>query len=160
MDENMQKSRLSLAFIEAVASCAGYEVDEVKVDLDSIDGVLKAGTGRRPRIEFQAKATSRDVVRDNNIHFSLSIKNYDDLRIEAINPRILIVFLMPVQIQEWINQTVEELCMRHCAYWMSLKGEPETANTTSTTVLVPLSNRFDIDQLSEMMQKTETEGAL
>ena len=50
--------------------------------------------------------------------------------------------------------------MRHCAYWMSLKGEPETANTTSTTVLVPLSNRFDIDQLSELMQKTETEGAL
>ena len=103
MDENMQKSRLSLAYIEAVASCVGYEVDEVKVDMDSIDGVLKAGSGRRPRIEFQAKATSRDVVRGDNIHFSLSIKNYDDLRIEAINPRILIVFLMPVQIQEWIN---------------------------------------------------------
>ena len=160
MDENMQKSRLSLAYIEAVASHAGYEVDEVKVDIDSIDGVLKADFGRRPRIEFQAKATSRDVLRGDNIHFSLSIKNYNDLRIEAINPRILIVFLMPVQIQQWIDQTAEELCLRHCAYWMSLRGHPETANTTSATILVPLANRFDIEQLSEMMQKTEMEGAL
>ena len=160
MDENMQKSRLSLAYIEAVASCAGYEVDEVKVDMDSIDGVLKADFGRRPRIEFQAKATSRDVLRDDSIQFSLSIKNYEDLRIESINPRILIVLLMPVQIQEWIGQTAEELCLRHCAYWESLKGEPETANTTSTTVRVPLSNRFDIKQLTEMMQKIEVEGTL
>ena len=98
MDENMRKSRFSLAYIEAVASHAGQAVEEIKVDSDSVDGTFVSNLGRRPRVEFQAKATSRDVVIGDNIHFPLSIKNYDDLRLEAIIPRILIVLLMPKDI--------------------------------------------------------------
>ena len=56
MDLNTQKSRFSLAHIEAVASHAGFQVEEVKVD------------------------------RDSHIHFPLPLKNYNDLRLEAINP--------------------------------------------------------------------------
>ena len=37
--------------------------------------------------------------------FPLPVKNYDDLRLEAINPRILIVLVMPDSIDEWINQS-------------------------------------------------------
>lgn len=160
MDLNTQKSRFSLAYIEAVASHAGYQVEEVKVDLDSVDGTLKADFGKRPRIEFQAKATARDVIRNSHIHFPLSIKNYDDLRIEAINPRILIALVMPQDIQEWVNQTGDELCLRHCAYWLSLKDAPATTNTHNTTVYVPLSNVFDSAQLTGMMQRVERSGAL
>ena len=40
MDLNSQKERVSLAYIEAVASCAGYQVTEPKVDRDSVDGKL------------------------------------------------------------------------------------------------------------------------
>ena len=160
MDLNSQKERVSLAYIEAVASCAGYQVTEVKVDRDSVDGALVADFGRRPRIEFQAKATARDIVRGNNIHFPLAIKNYDDLRIDVINPRILIVFLMPQETQEWVNQTDDELCLRHCAYWKWLEGEPGKPNTSTVTVPVPLTNIFNIEQLTDMMQKTERGDAL
>lgn len=135
------KRRLTMAYIEAVASCAGFQVEETKVDLDSVDGTLKGDFGRRPRIEFQAKATARDVVRGSHVHFPLSIKNYDDLRDEAINPRILIVLVMPKEIDEWVSQTQEELCLRHCAYWMSLRGEPATSNAHNVTVQVPLTLR-------------------
>ena len=159
MDTNTQKERFSLSYIQAVATRAGYVVEETRVDRDSVDGVLLADFGRRPRIEFQAKATSRDVVRGNNIHFPLSLKNYNDLRLDAINPRILIVLLMPQQVQEWVNQTDEELCLRHCAYWLSLEGRPETQNISNITVQVPLANRFDIEQLNDMMEKTATGGA-
>ena len=160
MDENLQKSRFSLAYIEAVASRAGQVVAETKVDIDSVDGVFASDSGRRPRVEFQAKATSRDVVRGDNIHFPLSIKNYDDLRLDAINPRILIVLLMPDSIDEWLSQTDDELCLRHCAYWMSLKGEPESGNTSNITVRVPLTNMFNSEQLIDMMQKTNLRGAI
>ena len=160
MDLNTQKSRFSLSYIEAIASHAGFQVEEVKVDRDSVDGTLKADFGKRPRIEFQAKATARDVVSDNYIHFPLSVKNYDDLRIEAINPRILIALVMPQYIQEWVNQTGDELCLRHCAYWLSLKSEPARTNTHSVTVPVPLSNVFGSAQLTDMMQRTERTGAL
>ena len=160
MDQNQQKARFSIAYIEAVASLAGFHVSEIKVDQDSVDGVLYGDFGRRPRIEFQAKATARDVVRENRIHFPLSVKNYNDLRIEAINPRILIVLVMPPETQRWVNQTDDEFCMRHCAYWRSLLGKPTTHNTDNITVQVPMSNMLSSDQLMDMMQRIERTGAL
>lgn len=160
MTSNMQKSRLSLSYIEAVASHAGFGVDEPKIDYDSVDGTLKADFGRRPRIEFQAKATSQDVVRESCIHFSLPVKTYNDLRIEAINPRILIVLIMPQTPDEWLEQTQSALCIRKCAYWMSLKGRSETSNASNITVQLPLSNVFNVEQLTDMMQKTESAGAV
>ena len=160
MDLNTRKSRFSLSYIEAVASYAGFQVEEVKVDLDSVDGTLKADFGMRPRIEFQAKATARDVIRDSHVHFPISVKNYNDLRIETINPRILIVLVMPEEVDGWVNQTDEELCLRHCAYWMSLTGELATPNIDNVTVRVPLGNMFDSAQLTAMMQRTERTGAL
>ena len=160
MDMNIQKSRFSLSYIEAVASRAGFQVEEVKVDRDSVDGTLKGDFGRRPRIEFQAKSTARDVVRNSHIHFPLSVKNYDDLRLEAINPRILIVLILPKDIEDWVNQSEEELCLRHCSYWRSLRGEPPTSNQDSITVHLPLGNVFDSPQLLDMMQRAERTGAL
>ena len=160
MDLNTRKSRCSLSYIEAVASYAGFPVEEVKVDLDSVAGTLKADFGMRPRIEFQAKATARDVIRDSHVHFPISVKNYNDLRIETINPRILIVLVMPEEVDGWVNQTDEELCLRHCAYWMSLTGELATPNIDNVTVRVPLGNMFDSAQLTAMMQRTERTGAL
>ena len=161
MTSNMRKSRLSLSYIEAVASHAGFWVDEPKADYDSIDGTLKADSGKRSRIEFQAKATSQDVVREDYIHFSLPVKNYNDLRIGApVVPRILIVLVMPQSTDEWVEQTQSALCIRKCAYWMSLEGCPETSNTSSVTVQLPLSNVFNVEQLTGMMQKTESTGAV
>lgn len=160
MDQNQQKARFSLSYIEALASHAGFQVVETKVDRDSVDGVLIADFGRRPRIEFQAKATAKDVVRESEIHFPLPVKNYEDLRIEAINPRILIVLIMPAETNEWITQTGEELCLRHCAYWMCLKGQPATLNVSSVTVHVPIANVLSSDGLSDMMRRTERRGEL
>ena len=160
MDLNTQKSRFSLAYIEAVASQAGYQVEEIMVDRDSVDGTLKADFGRRPRIDFQAKATAGDVVRQDYVHFPLPVKNYNDLRLEAINPRILIVLVMPESVDDWINQSARELCLRHCAYWMSLDGEPPTPNQNTITVRLPLGSVFNSVQLMDMMQTAERTGAL
>ena len=160
MDQNQQKARFSLAYMEAVASHAGFHVSEIKVDQDSVDGVFYGDFGRRPRIEFQAKATARDLVRANRIHFPLSVKNYDDLRIESVNPRILIILIMPQETRQWVTQTDDELCLRHCAYWLSLLDQPPTHNTDNVTVYVPMTNMLSSDQLIGMMQRTERTGAL
>lgn len=150
------KERFSLAYIEAVASKAGFQVDEPKVDLDSVDGTLRANFGRRPRIEFQAKATSQDILRESHLSFHLPIDNYNDLRVdEPINPRILIVLLMPKDESQWLCHTREELCLRYCAYWRSLEGNPPTENTTTIAVHIPVCNIFDSGQLSQLMEKAE-----
>lgn len=153
MNPNMQMEQFSLAYIRAVAAGAGYQMTRPEVDDDSIDGVLMAGFGRRARIELQAKATAQDLIRDDTIHFSLSVKNYNDLRADTQTPRILIVVLMPREEHLWVTQTEDELCLHHCAYWLSLEGRLPVPNTTSVTVHIPTIHIFDKLQLQELMTK-------
>ena len=92
--------------------------------------------------------------------FSLPVKNYNELRADTLIPRILIVLLMPQDQSQWINQTVEELCLRRCAYWVCLADKPDTSNTFSVTVEIPTSNVFDHEQLVDLMQKVNRGDAL
>ena len=65
--------------------------------------------GKRPRIEFQLKATSQDVLKADHVAFPLPIKNYDDLRVETITARILIVLVMPENEIEWLECSQDAL---------------------------------------------------
>ena len=67
---------------------------------------------RGPRIEFQAKATSQDILRENHLAFPLPIGNYKDLSQDAMIPRILIVVLMPQERAQWLSQqAVNSVCV-------------------------------------------------
>ena len=154
MSFTQRMSRLSLAYIEAVAAVAGYQVLEPKVDEDSIDGVLLGREGRRPRLEFQAKATGGDPLPDGEteFRFDLSIKNYNDLRLDDLMvPRILIVVRVPENEADWVSHSEAELAVRRCGYWHSLTGMPETENQTSRRVHIQRSRVFDPSALREMM---------
>lgn len=156
MIPTIQMEQFSLAYVRAVAASAGYQITRPEVDDDSVDGVVMARTGNRARLEFQAKATSRDVLRPDGLHFPLPIKNYDDLSADTMVPRILIVLLMPKDNNDWLNQTEEELCLRHCGYWLSLANMPPSSNTSSVTVHIPMANIFDQAQLDDLMAKADT----
>lgn len=160
MDLNTRKEWFSLAYIGAVAACAGYDIIESRVDRDSVDGILISNFGLRPRIDFQAKATARDIVRDGHVAYPLQVKNYDDLRADTRNPRILIVVVMPDDEDEWLRQSNDELCLRYCGYWLSLAGRPSVANTSNVTVHIPLSNVFGIARLADLMERAEKGEAL
>ena len=69
MTPNMQMEQLSLAYVRAVAASAGYQLTRPEPDVDSVDGVLMASFGKRPRVDFQAKATAQDIVAGNDLHF-------------------------------------------------------------------------------------------
>jgi len=155
MDLNDRKSRFSLGYITAVAAHAGYQVLESRIDKDSVDGVLMGEEGRRPRIEFQAKATARDVLRPGYLAFPLPIKNYDDLRAEVITPRLLVIVVLPESEGDWLAHSEEELSLRRSGYWLSLAGQPEVPNTSSVTVRVPRTQVFDTEQLRALMRRAE-----
>ena len=153
MDLNTRKERFSLAYINAVATYADCEVIEPKVDRGSVDGILKRATIEEI-IGFQAKATSRNVTgRDGRqLRFPLPIRDYDSLR-NFTRPFILILVLLPDDESQWLTQTDAELCLRHCAYWLSLEGRPEAGNTSSLTVHIPTTNVFSSSQLADLMDK-------
>lgn len=64
MHANDQKARFSLADINAVAACTGFDAREPKVDIDSVG--------------------------DACVTFPQPAKNDDDLRMDVIVPRLLI----------------------------------------------------------------------
>ena len=155
MTENEQKQQLSVAYVHAVAARAGYACQVVNVDDDSVDLQLAArgrvhetAVLRSPRIDVQLKATTRRILKDGHLAFSLPLKNYNDLREESLVPRLLVVLLLPPDETRWLEQTEEEMISRHCAYWSSLLGREETENDTAVTVHVPRQQQFTVTSLA------------
>ncbi|MCU0552562.1 MAG: DUF4365 domain-containing protein [Leptolyngbya sp. Prado105] len=160
MDINLQKEQFSYAHIYAIAAAAGYsfQLAPRPPDYDGID-VIIAGRDetnwiRYPRLELQVKSTSAEIISTDSIRFPLSIKNYDDLRIEHLQtPRILVVVILPVAPQDWTRQAEQELCLRHTAYWISLHGYPASQNQTTITISIPRQNILNVDALRGIMQR-------
>jgi Domain of unknown function (DUF4365) len=112
-------------------------------------------------LEVQVKSTSISVRGEDSIRYPLKLKNYNELRKQkTLVPKILIVVLIPDNQSEWLNQSENELCMRRCGYWLSLKGQPETANTDSVTVYLPRQQIFTVLSVQNIMQQIETRGTL
>ena len=150
MEESNQTEHFSLAYIRAVAAHASYQVSErPPSDKDSIDGDLISREGRQPQIAFQAKATSRDVLRGDRLVFPLSLKSSNDLRLDTWTPRLLM--LLPTREEEWLVHSEDELRLRHCGYWLSLPGIPATANTSTVSVSIPRAQVCDTVQLRALM---------
>ncbi|BAY95550.1 MULTISPECIES: DUF4365 domain-containing protein [unclassified Tolypothrix] len=109
MDINQQKEQFSITYIRAIAAVAGYSLYRPEIDNDSVDlGIIsRGGTGKilSPRLELQLKCTARDILDKNYIRYPLILKNYNDLKINALVPRILVVVLIPEKITDWIKQT-------------------------------------------------------
>jgi hypothetical protein len=164
MDLNQRKQAFSKAYVKAVAAVCGYATGEPDVDDDSVDLTLSArggsGTIRSPKLDIQLKCTARDVLSNGNLNFPLPIKNYDELRpTDLMVPRVLVVVLVPDEIMNWVLHSEEELVLRHCGYWYSLLGMPDTDNTTTVTVGIPRTQVFDVSGLGAIMTRL-TEGGL
>jgi Domain of unknown function (DUF4365) len=158
MDISQRKEQFSFAYVRAVATVAGNTVAEPPVDDDSIDlwiaGRVADGIPRPPRIELQVKCTSAQSVKGEHLVYALKRKNYDDLRlIDPIVPRILVVVLVPRKESEWLRQSEQELVLRRCAYWTSLRGMEATTNRGGVTIRLPRANVFSVEGLRELMRQ-------
>ena len=164
MDINQRKEQFSRAFIHAIATLAGFGISKPEVDFDSVDLIIAARgsetTSRRPRVELQIKCTHVDDGHSEHLAYDLKIKNYDDLRADTIVPRILVVVLVPEDVDSWLHVTDEEMCLRRRAYWHSLAGSPETTNDTTVTIHLSRDASFSPDSLREMMERINNDEAL
>lgn len=156
-----QKEEFSYAYISAVASVAGYSfqiaprpLDLVGVDV-TITGLVSPGSRRRTRLDLQLKCTSQDLLDNEGIRYSLEIKNYNELRNTNLDddPLLLVVVLVPEKVEHWLQQTETELCLKRCAYWVSLRGQASSTNQSNVTVYLPRQNVFSVDALKTLMQR-------
>jgi uncharacterized protein DUF4365 len=156
MPLSRQQEQFSIAWVHSIASVAGYSVEEVKVDIDSVDlTITQFGNGDQyPLIEslkVQLKCTYSHAPKKNGIHYPLKIKNYNDLRRECMNPRILVVLHVPETVDKWLKHAPRTILLHHCAYWVSLRGMPPTGNNETINVIVPSSQRFTVSELKQLM---------
>jgi hypothetical protein len=149
------ESALSIAYVQAIAAQAGYTCGEPPgPDRDSIDIQIAAGGAMRPKIDLQLKASIRLSGTDGAFSYPLKVKNYNDLRSETQTPRLLLVLDLPRERDEWLHVSVDELIIRRAAYWVSLRGQSETKNSTSVTIFIPKANIFDVAALSRSMDQS------
>jgi hypothetical protein len=153
-----QKQQFSFAYARAVAAVARVAVDQPALDDDSVDLSFKqrggGGLVRSPQLDAQVKCTEAANIHANHIAYPLKLKNYEDLRpTDLCVPRILIVVTVPNDLADWLNHSEQELAMRKCGYWVSLRGMAATANQTNVTVHLPRANHFTAAQLTQIMQR-------
>ena len=158
---NTQKEEFSYAYIRAVASVAGYAVEQKLRAMDNagVDVTIEVpgeiGEILFPKFDAQVKCTSsQSVLHNDYIKFPLEVKNYNKLRHEKpLTPQLLIVVLVPTDINGWINISEDKTLMKKCGYWISLKGRPKTNNNTTITIDIPRINLFTPSALLSIMNK-------
>jgi hypothetical protein len=164
MTLNDLKAEFSHAYVRAVAHAAGFFAQEANrtFDGDGVDLTLLArspeGTVRSPRLDLQLKATAAPVTEDP-FAFDLPVKNYDELRSESLQvPRILVVVVVPEDAASWVSATEDSLLLRHCGYWMSLRGAAATENKATIRIQIQRSDCFHVPQVTSIMERIRQGG--
>jgi len=160
---NIQEE-FSYAYIHAITAAAGYALEQKPrlVDNQGIDitirGAGRRGINRAPVLDAQIKSTSIEILTGNQKSFpyDLDVIAYNDLRLEEYTaPMILIVVVVPKDRLKWIEQSEDKLCLRKCAYWLSLEGRAETSNKEQIRIPIPRSNLLTVDALREIMNRVK-----
>jgi Domain of unknown function (DUF4365) len=159
MELNDHKEQVSFAYVRAVAAVAGFGIIEnpYHPDDDSIDVKFHSKTKRRAQLEAQLKCTACELVPNGatEIPFDLPTKNYNDLVVDVLTPRILIVVTVPILQADWCLHSEQELLLRRCGYFVSLAGREPSENKNTVRIKLPRANVLTPAKLTELMSKID-----
>lgn len=165
LTEQNVEAELSYAYLHAVASKAGFACEYTTRHMDSaaVDAIVRE-EGRflstdslygSFEVHIQLKTTYQRLPEINGRwSFSLPIHQYNRLReLKVQSPRILVVFRLPPNPEDWLRHSEDSLVAKQCAYWVSLCGAPASANEREQTVYVPRSQQLSPDSLTALMTR-------
>lgn len=168
LTSNNVQSELSYAYLHAVAAhakvmceCAGRHEDNAGVDARLIaKGDFPGSYVTEVDVKVQLKATTQEpAVVNGHLSYQLrGISRYDALRSDTTaTPRILVVLFLPKDPDQWLRHSEDALTLQRCAYWVSLKGAPPSANDTTQVIRLPASQRFDVPGLTSLVHRIARE---
>ena len=160
MTRGHRQEALSRAYVLAVAAQAGllssrpdpdYGID---LSLRAVEIHNRRHADTSVQIDLQLRSTTRASVTETAVTYDLDVDTYNALRTASAGcPRYLVLYVMPEDESEWLSQSPIELCLRHCAYWLSLDGTPATTAVSTIRVAIPLANVFSADALRGLMKQ-------
>jgi len=166
MDENRIKELVSKNFIRTIANRQGYKVSmpdpddgvdvniiEVAKRINSDGSVRYLDSGRQ--IELQLKCTTEKGVAysDASIKYALESKAYNDLIYRRRNtyPLILILFVLPVDVNNWVFCDENMLKIERHAFWFLPKTtDKETENKSNITIEISRTNLIRKSSFKEL----------
>lgn len=168
MTEQQIKEALSSGFIETIASRMGYKCLSRKLDhgvdltFSRTREIFRGGERRfldsGEYIDFQLKSTTLNSVifEAANLKYDLEAKTYNDLidRLETSSPLYLVVFVMPIDANTWLDVTNETLLLNGKAYWFKpTQGDAHTNNIESIRIKIPLVNQIELTFFDDCFQE-------
>ena len=156
---NHRQESLCRAYAQAVAGRAGLAVTVPSPDYGIDMGlrfVEEQGQVRFDagvQLDLQLRSTTRAPVSETHVSFDLDVRTYDSLRGTPPVPRILVVLLLPEDEDQWLSQTQDELVLRHCAYWISLRGAAAISATSSVRVPIPRAQVFSAQAAQDIVDR-------
>ena len=159
-----QKESLSRAYVQIIAARCGlswsspspdYGVDIILHNVEEMDGqFVQSGYP----LEIQVKSTSAAILEKSEVKYDMEIGAFKKLRNPSVVTagRILVLLVLPEDESEWTTVTDENLILRRCAYWLSLKGRDAVDNQSKVRINIPRENVFSDRALRDIMSRRDS----
>lgn len=165
------KEELSNSFVGLIASFLGYKLtkptDTGGVDFSLTKDVSYVNPQGKTRfiqcgkyIDLQLKATTETavIIGNDSIKFDLEAKTFNDLvmRRELANaPLYLILFVLPDNRDNWVEQFDEALILKKHAYWyVPPSNLSATDNSNSVRITIPLLNKLKFETFDNWFKES------
>jgi hypothetical protein len=161
MTRQHRQDALARAYVHALAALAGvvwsrpqadYEIDLSLRSVELHEGSLDDASWQ---IDLQIRSTTLANVTSSEVNYDLDVEMYDKLRRRGGCPRLLVVYIMPEDESEWLEQSLHQLCLRHCAYWLSLEGAAPSSSSGKIRVFLSLTNVFSVEAIRTLLQQAK-----
>ncbi len=156
-----KQEQLSLAVLHATCAKAGFGFKITRriqdnwgwdAEADVYEKLDPSSTLWDFKLKFQLKATRQQLTfAESRYSFPIEVSHYNRLRAEAgcDAPTYLVIFQMPPNEAEWFDCTPNQLVLRRCLRWVSLRSAAESAQGT-ITVYFPESHVLTPDALRKL----------
>jgi hypothetical protein len=167
LPESMRQERLSVAYFHAVLATCGvnFSRDACDLGMDYYLNVPRYVGGRfvpgTDILGIQLKSTRQATVGEEVVSYRLDLRAYDILRATDVSyPALLVLLVLPTDPHMWVTATEKRLVLRHCAYWVSLRGAkerrpPGRAKSPKVSIEIPRTHQFTVRGLKQIMRRFE-----
>lgn len=160
LTRNHRQEALSKTYVRAIAAQAGLICVEPELDY-GIDLALRSIERKNNRyrdtgvqLDIQLKSSTRTKSTDAEVVYDLEVAAYNDLcDANTPCPRILVLLALPDDESQWLKEGPQELCLRQCAWWLSLKGSAVSSASSTVRIAIPVSNVFSVAAVTAIMQR-------
>lgn len=155
--------KLQDAYLGAIAAAAGCELSKPDPD-PGLDWTIghkskKHSLVRTAKIDVGLKSTCQTGPNDRGeFSFTLQNEHLETLAEPLLYyPRLLVVMVLPREVDAWVWSRNNWMIMRHSMYWVNLRGKA-TSGREKTNVRVPYEQRLDALELVRILHLVGSGG--